>query len=58
MCDKSIYAFRIFASAYVNPVLAAVNQPPQLIIISQYMPFGSLYNVLHEQSCRCKMPAG
>lgn len=43
-------SLRIFASAQINPVLAAVNQPPQLIIISQYMPFGSLYNVLHEQS--------
>jgi len=43
-------ALRIFAHSHVNPVLAAVNQPPQLIVISQYMPFGSLYNVLHEQS--------
>lgn len=32
------------------PVLAAVNQPPQLIVISQFMEFGSLYNVLHEQT--------
>ncbi|KAH7731355.1 CBN-PAT-4 protein [Aphelenchoides avenae] len=43
-------ALRIFASPHICPVLAAVNQPPQLIVISQYMPFGSLYNVLHEQS--------
>lgn len=45
---------RIFASAYINPVLASVNQPPQLIVVSQFMPFGSLYNVLHEQSCKIK----
>ncbi|TKR64027.1 hypothetical protein L596_024624 [Steinernema carpocapsae] len=43
---------RIFAHANVNPVLATCNQPPDLIVISQYMPFGSLYNVLHEQSDR------
>uniref|UniRef100_A0A914D053 Protein kinase domain-containing protein n=1 Tax=Acrobeloides nanus TaxID=290746 RepID=A0A914D053_9BILA len=43
-------ALRVFASAHVCPVLAAVNEPPQLIVISQYMPLGSLYNVLHEQS--------
>jgi integrin-linked kinase len=43
-------SLRIFASAHICPVLAAVNQPPQLVLISQYMPFGSLYNVLHEQS--------
>jgi len=41
---------RIFANPNICPVLAAVNQPPQLIVISQHMPFGSLYNVLHEQS--------
>ncbi|KAI6176706.1 Protein kinase domain-containing protein [Aphelenchoides bicaudatus] len=43
-------ALRIFASPNVCPVLAAVNQPPQLIVISQFMEFGSLYNVLHEQT--------
>lgn len=41
---------RIFASAHINPVLAAVNQPPKLILISQFMHFGSLYNVLHGES--------
>ncbi|KAL3123591.1 hypothetical protein niasHT_005136 [Heterodera trifolii] len=49
-CDDGIGVGGIFASAFVNPVLAVVNQPPQLIVISQFMPFGSLYNVLHEQS--------
>ncbi|KAI6214849.1 hypothetical protein M3Y94_00316700 [Aphelenchoides besseyi] len=43
-------SLRIFACPQVCPVLAAVNQPPQLIIISQFMEFGSLYNVLHEQT--------
>lgn len=43
-------ALRVFANPHICPVLAAVNQPPQLILISQYMPFGSLYNVVHEQS--------
>jgi integrin-linked kinase len=42
--------FRIFACPQICPVLAAVNQPPQLIVISQYMEFGSLYNILHEQT--------
>lgn len=43
-------ALRIFAHPNICAVLAAANQPPNLVIISQYMPFGSLYNVLHEQS--------
>ncbi|PAV89225.1 hypothetical protein WR25_13614 [Diploscapter pachys] len=43
-------ALRIFAHPSVCPVLAAANQPPNLVVISQFMPFGSLYNVLHEQS--------
>ncbi|EFP08429.1 CRE-PAT-4 protein [Caenorhabditis remanei] len=43
-------ALRIFAHPNICAVLAAANQPPNLVVISQYMPFGSLYNVLHEQS--------
>ncbi|KIH43890.1 hypothetical protein ANCDUO_26097, partial [Ancylostoma duodenale] len=43
-------ALRIFAHTNICPVLAAANQPPNLVVISQFMPFGSLYNVLHEQS--------
>uniref|UniRef100_A0A0N5B019 Protein kinase domain-containing protein n=1 Tax=Syphacia muris TaxID=451379 RepID=A0A0N5B019_9BILA len=43
-------ALRIFAHANICPVLACCNQPPRLIVISQLMAFGSLYNVLHEQS--------
>lgn len=41
---------RIFAHANICPVLACCNQPPNLIVISQLMAFGSLYNVLHEQT--------
>lgn len=43
-------ALRIFAHVNICPVLACCNQPPSLIVISQLMPFGSLYNVLHEQT--------
>uniref|UniRef100_A0A915PWB9 Protein kinase domain-containing protein n=2 Tax=Spirurina TaxID=6274 RepID=A0A915PWB9_9BILA len=43
-------SLRIFAHSNVCPVLACCNQPPNLIVISQLMPFGSLYNVLHEQT--------
>ncbi|KAK6042116.1 hypothetical protein COOONC_20379 [Cooperia oncophora] len=33
-------ALRIFAHANICPVLAAANQPPNLVVISQFMPFG------------------
>lgn len=41
---------RIFNHPNVLPVLGACNQPPNLVIISQCMPFGSLYNVLHGET--------
>uniref|UniRef100_A0A914VHF1 Serine-threonine/tyrosine-protein kinase catalytic domain-containing protein n=1 Tax=Plectus sambesii TaxID=2011161 RepID=A0A914VHF1_9BILA len=41
---------RIFSHPNVCPVLACCNQPPNLVVVSQFMPFGSLYNILHEQS--------
>ncbi|KRZ17425.1 Integrin-linked protein kinase, partial [Trichinella zimbabwensis] len=41
---------RIFSHPNVCPVLTCCNQPPNLVVVSQYMPFGSLYNILHEQS--------
>ncbi|EPB74509.1 ankyrin repeat protein [Ancylostoma ceylanicum] len=47
---QSVSFPRIFAHTNICPVLAAANQPPNLVVISQFMPFGSLYNVLHEQS--------
>uniref|UniRef100_A0AC35TYZ2 Protein kinase domain-containing protein n=1 Tax=Rhabditophanes sp. KR3021 TaxID=114890 RepID=A0AC35TYZ2_9BILA len=43
-------SLRIFANANICPILACVNQPPDLIVISQFMEYGSLYNVLHEQT--------
>ncbi|MFH4980135.1 hypothetical protein AB6A40_006844 [Gnathostoma spinigerum] len=43
-------SLRIFAHANICPVLACCNQPPNLVVISQLMAFGSLYNILHEQS--------
>lgn len=41
---------RIFNHPNILPVLGACNQPPNLIIISQFMPFGSLYDVLHGET--------
>lgn len=41
---------RIFNHPNVLPVLGACNQPPNLIVISQYMAFGSLYDVLHGET--------
>ncbi|XP_046853243.1 integrin-linked protein kinase-like [Xenia sp. Carnegie-2017] len=41
---------RIFSHPNVLPVLGAVNESGSLVILSQYMPYGSLYNVLHEGS--------
>ena len=43
-----IGCFRIFSHPNVLPVLGAVNESGSLVILSQYMPYGSLYNVLHE----------
>ena len=48
-CYKFLY-FRIFSHPNVLPVLGAVNESGSLVILSQYMPYGSLYNVLHEGS--------
>lgn len=39
---------RIFSHPNVLPVIGAVNDSKHLIVLSQYLPFGSLYNVLHE----------
>ncbi|XP_071086848.1 scaffold protein ILK-like isoform X2 [Haliotis cracherodii] len=41
---------RIFNNPNVLPVLACCNQPPNLVVISQFMPFGSLFNTLHGES--------
>lgn len=39
---------RIFSHPNVLPVIGCCNSPPNLVVISQYMPLGSLYHVLHE----------
>ncbi|KAL3275029.1 hypothetical protein HHI36_019801 [Cryptolaemus montrouzieri] len=41
---------RIFSHPNILPVIGCCNSPPNLVVISQYMPLGSLYNVLHESS--------
>ncbi|XP_064607588.1 integrin-linked protein kinase-like isoform X2 [Liolophura sinensis] len=41
---------RIFNHPNILPVLACANQPPNLVILSQFMPFGSLFNVLHGET--------
>ncbi|CAH2004534.1 unnamed protein product [Acanthoscelides obtectus] len=41
---------RIFSHPNVLPVIGCCNAPNNLIVISQYLPLGSLYNVLHEGS--------
>uniref|UniRef100_A0A6P7GRD2 Integrin-linked protein kinase-like n=1 Tax=Diabrotica virgifera virgifera TaxID=50390 RepID=A0A6P7GRD2_DIAVI len=41
---------RIFSHPNILPVIGCCNSPPHLIIISQLLPLGSLYNVLHEGS--------
>jgi serine/threonine protein kinase len=42
--------FRIFSHPNILPVIGCCNAPPDLVVISQYMPFGSLYNVLHQST--------
>ncbi|NWX16281.1 ILK kinase, partial [Aegotheles bennettii] len=46
---------RIFSPPNVLPVLGACQCPPAKhpVIISHWMPFGSLYNVLHEGTSEC-----
>jgi len=39
---------RIFSHPNVLPVIGCSNSPPDLVVISQYMPVGSLFHVLHE----------
>ena len=41
---------RIFSHPNVMPVIGCCNSPPNLVVISQYVPMGSLYQVLHEGS--------
>jgi len=39
---------RIFSHPNVLPVIGCCNSPPNLVVISQYMPVGSLSSVLHQ----------
>ncbi|XP_054162869.1 integrin-linked protein kinase homolog pat-4-like [Oppia nitens] len=39
---------RIFSHPNVLPVIGCVNSPPNLVVVNQYMQYGSLYQVLHE----------
>ncbi|XP_066991878.1 integrin-linked protein kinase isoform X1 [Anabrus simplex] len=39
---------RIFSHPNVLPVVGCCNSPPNLVVINQYMPWGSLYSLLHE----------
>jgi len=41
---------RIFSHPNVMPVIGCCNSPPNLVVISQYVPLGSLYQILHESS--------
>lgn len=38
---------RIFSHPNILPIIGACNAPVSLIVISQYMPRGSLFNLLH-----------
>lgn len=32
------------------PVVGCCNSPPNLVVITQYLPHGSLFNMLHQES--------
>lgn len=38
---------RIFSHAHVEPLLGACTAPPRLALVSRFMRYGSLYDVLH-----------
>lgn len=43
-----MFIFRIFSHPNVLPVIGCCNSPPNLIVVNQHMPWGSLYSLLHE----------
>lgn len=45
-----VFLIRIFSHPNILPVIGCCNAPPDLVVITQYMPFGSLYNVLHQST--------
>lgn len=57
-----ITLYRIFSHPNILPVLGACQSPPSPhpIIITHYMPYGSLHNILHQGTselfkCMCEM---
>lgn len=42
--------FRIFSHPNVLPVVGCSNHPPNLVVITQYLPNGSLFTLLHQDS--------
>lgn len=40
---------RIFSHPNLLPVIGCCNQPPSLVVVTEHMPLGSLYSLLHEQ---------
>lgn len=43
---------RIFSHPNLMPVIGCCNQPPSLVVVTEYMPLGSLYNILHQNKTR------
>lgn len=41
---------RIFSHPNVLPVIGCTNAPPNLVVVNQFMQYGSLYHVLHENT--------
>ncbi|CAF0722202.1 unnamed protein product [Didymodactylos carnosus] len=48
--QQEFQKLRIFNSPHVIPALGICNDPPNLILISQFMSCGSLFHVLHEDT--------
>ena len=45
-----IQVLRIFNHPNVLAVLGGCVEPPNLCLISQFMQFGSLYDIIHDES--------
>lgn len=45
-----LFLVRIFSHPNVLPVVGCCNSPPNLVVITQYLPLGSLFNMLHQES--------
>lgn len=43
---------RIFSHPNLLPVLGCCNEPPSLVLVSEYQQLGSLYNLLHTNKAR------